>query len=214
MDAAPGCGMNDFLTIHPENPQSRFLNQAADIVRRGGIIAYPTDSGYALGCHIGDKNALERIRAIRKLDAKHNFTLVCRDLSELAVYAKVDNVAYRILRSHTPGPYTFVLQASSEVPRRLKHPKRKTIGIRVPDNLIAQGLLAALDEPLMSVTLIMPGESLPLLDPYEIRDLLGHQLELVIDGGFCGMDPTSVVDLSTETVEVLREGAGCVAEFQ
>ena len=206
--------MNDFLTIHPKNPQSRFLNQAADIVRRGGIIAYPTDSGYALGCHIGDKNALERIRAIRKLDAKHNFTLVCRDLSELAVYAKVDNVAYRILRSHTPGPYTFVLQASSEVPRRLKHPKRKTIGIRVPDNLIAQGLLAALDEPLMSVTLIMPGESLPLLDPYEIRDLLGHQLELVIDGGFCGMDPTSVVDLSTETVEVLREGAGCVAEFQ
>ena len=206
--------MNDFLTIHPENPQSRFLNQAADIVRRGGIIAYPTDSGYALGCHIGDKNALERIRAIRKLDAKHNFTLVCRDLSELAVYAKVDNVAYRILRSHTPGPYTFVLQASSEVPRRLKHPKRKTIGIRVPDNLIAQGLLAALDEPLMSVTLIMPGESLPLLDPYEIRDLLGYQLELVIDGGFCGMDPTSVVDLSTETVEVLREGAGCVAEFQ
>ena len=206
--------MNDFLTIHPENPQSRFLNQAADIVRRGGIIAYPTDSGYALGCHIGDKNALERIRSIRKLDAKHNFTLVCRDLSELAVYAKVDNVAYRILRSHTPGPYTFVLQASSEVPRRLKHPRRKTIGIRVPDNLIAQGLLAALDEPLMSVTLIMPGESLPLLDPYEIRDLLGHQLELVIDGGFCGMDPTSVVDLSTETVEVLREGAGCVAEFQ
>lgn len=206
--------MNDFLTIHPENPQSRFLNQAADIVRRGGIIAYPTDSGYALGCHIGDKNALERIRSIRKLDAKHNFTLVCRDLSELAVYAKVDNVAYRILRSHTPGPYTFVLQASSEVPRRLKHPKRKTIGIRVPDNLIAQGLLAALDEPLMSVTLIMPGESLPLLDTYEIRDLLGHQLELVIDGGFCGMDPTSVVDLSTETVEVLREGAGCVAEFQ
>ena len=206
--------MNDFLTIHPENPQSRFLNQAADIVRRGGIIAYPTDSGYALGCHIGDKNALERIRAIRKLDAKHNFTLVCRDLSELAVYAKVDNVAYRILRSHTPGPYTFVLQASSEVPRRLKHPKRKTIGIRVPDNLIAQGLLAALDEPLMSVTLIMPGESLPLLDPYEIRDLLGHQLELVIDGGFCGMEATSVVDLSTEIVEVLREGAGCVAEFQ
>ncbi|MDG1662860.1 MAG: L-threonylcarbamoyladenylate synthase [Pseudomonadales bacterium] len=206
--------MNDFLTIHPENPQSRFLNQAAEIVRSGGIIAYPTDSGYALGCHIGDKNALERIRSIRKLDAKHNFTLVCRDLSELAVYAKVDNVAYRILRSHTPGPYTFVLQASSEVPRRLKHPKRKTIGIRVPDNLIAQGLLTALDEPLMSVTLIMPGESLPLLDPYEIRDLLGHQLELVIDGGFCGMDPTSVVDLSTEVVEVLREGAGCVDKFQ
>ncbi len=206
--------MSQFFTIHPENPQQRLLNQAADIVRGGGIIVYPTDSGYALGCHIGDKNALERVRSIRQLDAKHNFTLVCRDLSELAVYAKVDNVAYRILRSHTPGAYTFVLQASNEVPRRLKHPKRKTIGIRVPDNNIAQGLLAAMDEPLMSVTLIMPGETLPLLDPYEIRDLLGHQVELVIDGGFCGMAPTSIIDLSSDSPQVLREGAGCIAEFQ
>ncbi|NNL56506.1 MAG: threonylcarbamoyl-AMP synthase [Pseudomonadales bacterium] len=206
--------MSQFFTIHPDNPQQRLLNQAADIVRGGGIIAYPTDSGYALGCHIGDKQALERIRGIRQLDARHNFTLVCRDLSELALYARVDNIAYRILRSHTPGPYTFVLQASNEVPRRLKHPKRKTIGIRVPDNRIAQGLLAALDEPLMSVTLIMPGESLPLLDPYEIRDLLGHQLELVIDGGFCGMDPTSVIDLSADTPQILREGAGSVDEFR
>ncbi|MBT8149484.1 MAG: threonylcarbamoyl-AMP synthase [Gammaproteobacteria bacterium] len=206
--------MSQFFTIHPDNPQQRLLNQAADIVRGGGIIAYPTDSGYELGCHIGDKQALERIRGIRQLDARHNFTLVCRDLSELALYARVDNIAYRILRSHTPGPYTFVLQASNEVPRRLKHPKRKTIGIRVPDNRIAQGLLAALDEPLMSVTLIMPGESLPLLDPYEIRDLLGHQLELVIDGGFCGMDPTSVIDLSADTPQILREGAGSVDEFR
>ena len=206
--------MSQFFTIHPDNPQQRLLNQAADIVRGGGIIAYPTDSGYALGCHIGDKQALERIRSIRKLDARHNFTLVCRDLSELALYARVDNIAYRILRSHTPGPYTFVLQASNEVPRRLKHPKRKTIGIRVPDNRVAQGLLGALDEPLMSVTLIMPGESLPLLDPYEIRDLLGHQLALVIDGGFCGMDPTSVIDLSAQAPQVLREGAGSVEEFR
>ncbi|MGB5324221.1 MAG: L-threonylcarbamoyladenylate synthase [Pseudomonadales bacterium] len=206
--------MSQFFTVHPDNPQPRLLRQAADIIRAGGIVAYPTDSGYALGCHIGDKNALERIRKIRKLDAKHNFTLVCRDLSALAVYARVDNVAYRALRSHTPGPYTFVLQASNEVPRRLKHPKRKTIGIRVPDNIVAQGLLAELDEPLMSVTLIMPGESMPLLDPYEIGDLLGAQIELVIDGGYCGMEPTSVIDLSGEFPEVLREGAGSVDGFR
>lgn len=206
--------MHQFFTIHPDNPQPRLLRQAADIVRAGGCIAYPTDSGYALGCHIGDKAAMERIRKIRQLDARHNFTLVCRDLSELALYAKVDNVAYRALRSHTPGPYTFVLQASSEVPRRLKNPRRKTIGIRVPEHNIAQGLLAELDEPIMSVTLIMPGESLPLLDPYEIRDLLGKQLELVIDGGYCGMEPTSIIDLSGESPEILREGAGCVEEFR
>jgi tRNA threonylcarbamoyl adenosine modification protein (Sua5/YciO/YrdC/YwlC family) len=206
--------MSQFFTVHPDNPQPRLLRQAADIIRDGGIVAYPTDSGYALGCHIGDKDALQRIRKIRKLDAKHNFTLVCRDLSALAVYARVDNVAYRALRSHTPGPYTFVLQASNEVPRRLKHPKRKTIGIRVPDNNVAQGLLAELEEPLMSVTLIMPGESMPLLDPYEIKDLLGTQIELVIDGGYCGMEPTSVIDLSGEYPEVLREGAGSVDEFR
>ncbi|MBT8139877.1 MAG: threonylcarbamoyl-AMP synthase [Gammaproteobacteria bacterium] len=206
--------MSQLFSIHPDNPQTRLLKQAADIVRGGGVIAYPTDSGYALGCHIGDKSALERIRKIRQLDARHNFTLVCRDLSELALYARVDNVAYRALRSHTPGPYTFVLQASSEVPRRLKHPKRKTIGIRVPDNRIAQGLLEQLDEPLMSVTLILPGEELPLLDPYEIRDVLGAQLDLVIDGGYCGMEPTSVIDFSSEVPEVLREGAGSVEEFR
>jgi tRNA threonylcarbamoyl adenosine modification protein (Sua5/YciO/YrdC/YwlC family) len=206
--------MSQILSIHPDNPQARLLAQAAEVVRGGGIVVYPTDSGYALGCHIGDKQALERVRRIRDLDAKHNFTLVCRDLSELALYARVDNICYRILRSHTPGAYTFVLAATNEVPRRLKHPKRKTIGLRVPDNNIAQGLLAELGEPLMSVTMILPGDDMPLLDPYEINDLLGHQLDVVIDGGFCGFEPTSIIDLSGETPEILRRGAGAVAEFE
>ncbi len=206
--------MSQFFQIHPDNPQARLIRQAASIVQQGGVIVYPTDSGYALGCHIGDKQALERIRRIRKLDEKHNFTLVCRDLSELALYAKVDNVAYRALRSHTPGPYTFILAATNEVPRRLKHPKRKTIGLRVPENTIAQNLLETLGEPMMSVTLIMPGDDLPLLDPYEIRDLLQHQVDLVIDGGYCGMEATSVVDLTDETPLILRQGAGSTTEFE
>ena len=190
--------MNQLIAIHPDNPQQRLLNQAADALRAGGVIVYPTDSGYALGCHLGDKHAVERIRKIRQLDPKHNFTLMCSDLSELSVYAKVDNVAYRILRSHTPGPYTFVLPASSEVPKRLKHPKRKTIGLRVPQNNITQGLLAALAEPIMSVTMILPGEDLPMLDAYEIQQAIGHQVELIIDGGFCGFEATSIIDLSEE----------------
>ncbi|HAB54841.1 MAG TPA: threonylcarbamoyl-AMP synthase [Cellvibrionales bacterium] len=206
--------MSQFFQIHPENPQVRLIRQAATIVQEGGVIVYPTDSGYALGCHLGDKQALERIRKIRLLDDKHNFTLVCRDLSELAVYAKVDNIAYRALRSHTPGPYTFVLLATNEVPRRLKHPKRKTIGLRVPDNAIAQSLLDALGEPMMSVTLILPGDDLPLLDPYEIRSILQQQVDLVIDGGYCGMEATSVIDLSDETPVILRQGAGSTAEFE
>ena len=206
--------MSQFFQIHPDNPQARLIRQTASIVQQGGVIVYPTDSGYALGCHIGDKQALERIRRIRKLDEKHNFTLVCRDLSELALYAKVDNVAYRALRSHTPGPYTFILAATNEVPRRLKHPKRKTIGLRVPENTIAQNLLETLGEPMMSVTLIMPGDDLPLLDPYEIRDLLQHQVDLVIDGGYCGMEATSVVDLTDETPLILRQGAGSTTEFE
>jgi tRNA threonylcarbamoyl adenosine modification protein (Sua5/YciO/YrdC/YwlC family) len=206
--------MSQFFQIHPENPQTRLIRQAATIVQEGGIIVYPTDSGYALGCHLGDKQALERIRRIRMLDEKHNFTLVCRDLSELAVYAKVDNIAYRALRSHTPGPYTFVLLATNEVPRRLKHPKRKTIGLRVPDNAIAQSLLETLGEPMMSVTLILPGDDLPLLDPYEIRSVLQQQVDLVIDGGYCGMEATSVIDLSDETPVILRQGAGSTAEFE
>jgi tRNA threonylcarbamoyl adenosine modification protein (Sua5/YciO/YrdC/YwlC family) len=206
--------MSQFFQIHPENPQVRLIRQAATIVQEGGVIVYPTDSGYALGCHLGDKQALERIRKIRMLDEKHNFTLVCRDLSEVAIYAKVDNIAYRALRSHTPGPYTFVLLATNEVPRRLKHPKRKTIGLRVPDNAIAQSLLETLGEPMMSVTLILPGDDIPLLDPYDIRSVLQQQVDLVIDGGYCGMEATSVIDLSDENPVILRQGAGSTAEFE
>jgi tRNA threonylcarbamoyl adenosine modification protein (Sua5/YciO/YrdC/YwlC family) len=205
--------VSQFFQIHPENPQARLIRQAADIIRAGGVVVYPTDSAYALGCHIGDKNALDRIRRIRKLDDKHNFTLVCRDLSEIATYAKVDNTVYRLLRHTTPGPYTFILRATSEVPRRLLHPKRKTVGLRVPDNLIAAALLADLGEPLMSVTLIMPGEDLPLIDPYDIREMLEHHVDLVIDGGFCGLEPTTVVDLADDVPIVLRTGKGDVTPF-
>ena len=205
--------MSQFFQIHPETPQARLVRQAADIVRGGGVVVYPTDSAYALGCHIGDKTALDRIRRIRKLDDKHNFTLVCRDLSEIATYAKVNNAAYRLLRQTTPGPYTFILKATSEVPRRLMHPKRKTVGIRVPENAIAAALLADLGEPLMSVTLIMPGDEYPLVDPYDIRQYLEHDVDLVIDGGYCGMEPTTVVDLADEVPAVLRQGKGDSAQF-
>lgn len=174
---------------------------------------YPTDSAYALGCQIGDKNALDRIRRIRKLDDRHNFTLVCRDLSDIANYTRVDNTVYRLLRHCTPGPYTFILRATSELPRRLQNPKRKTVGLRVPDNAIAAAILRELGEPLMSVSLIMPGEDLPLVDPYEIRDLLEHEVDLVIDGGWCGMEPTTVVDLVGEAPSILRVGKGGIAPF-
>lgn len=206
--------MSQFFQVHPDNPQTRLIHQAVDIVREGGVIVYPTDSAYALGCHIGDKAALDRIRHIRKLDKHHNFTLMCRDLSELAAYARVDNAAYRLLRNNTPGPYTFILDATSEVPRRLKHPKRKTIGIRVPDNVIALDLLATLGEPIMSVTLIMPGDEYPLTDPYDIRTLLEHEVDLVIDGGFCGLEPTTVIDLTGDFPEVVRRGRGEVEPFE
>lgn len=206
--------MSQFFQIHPENPQKRLITQAVDIVRKGGVIAYPTDSAYALGCHIGDKSALETIRRIRKLDDKHNFTLVCRDLSELATYARVDNSVFRVIKNLTPGAYTFILEATNEVPRRLLHPKRRTIGIRVPDNRIALALLEELGEPLMSVTLQLPGEELPLIDPYEIRERLEHELDLVIDGGFCGLEPTSVVDLSGDEVQILRRGKGDLNAFE
>ena len=205
--------MSQFFQIHSETPQTRLVRQAADIVRGGGVVVYPTDSAYALGCHIGDKMALDRIRRIRKLDDKHNFTLVCRDLSEIATYAKVNNAAYRLLRQTTPGPYTFILKGTSEVPRRLMHPKRKTVGIRVPENAIAAALLADLGEPLMSVTLIMPGDEYPLVDPYDIRQSLEHEVDLVIDGGYCGMEPTTVVDLADEVPTVLRQGKGESAHF-
>jgi len=206
--------VSQFYQIHPDNPQVRLIRSAADIIRAGGVVVYPTDSAYALGCHIGDKNALDRIRRIRKLDDRHNFTLVCSDLSEIATYAKVDNAVYRLLRHSTPGPYTFILKATSEVPRRLMHPKRKTVGLRVPDNRIAAALLADLGEPLMSVTLILPGEEYPMLDPYDIRDTLQHEVDLVIDGGYCGMEPTTVVDLADDVPVILRVGKGDVGPFE
>jgi tRNA threonylcarbamoyl adenosine modification protein (Sua5/YciO/YrdC/YwlC family) len=206
--------MSQYFQIHPVNPQARLIQQAVAIVRRGGVIAYPTDSAYALGCQLGDKAALERIRRIRKLDNDHNFTLVCRDLSELGTYARVDNSAYRLIRNHTPGPYTFILKATDEVPRRLLHPKRRTIGLRVPENLIALALLESLGEPLMSVTLLLPGEELPMTDPELIRERLEHELDLVIDGGACVTELTSVIDLADDVPVIIRVGRGDVAAFQ
>ncbi|HHJ12220.1 MAG TPA: threonylcarbamoyl-AMP synthase [Chromatiales bacterium] len=202
--------MAQVLTIHPDDPQPRLVSRAAEVVRDGGVIAYPTDSGYALGCHLDDKRAVERLRRVRRLDDRHHLTLVCRDLSELSRYAKVDNTAYRLMKRLTPGPYTFILPATHEVPRRLWHPKRKTIGLRVPDNRIAQALLEALGEPLISTTLILPGESLPMTDPWEIEAQVGAQLDLVIDGGYGGLEPTTVVDLTGEVPQVIRAGAGPV----
>lgn len=206
--------MSQFFQVHPENPQGRLISQAVDIIKRGGLIVYPTDSAYALGCQIGDKMALERIRLIRQLGKDHNFTLMCRDLSELATYAKVDNQVFRAIKAHTPGPYTFVLSATSEVPRRLMHPKRKTIGMRVPDNAIALALMEELGEPLMSSTLILPGEELPMTDPYDIRGVLEHQLELVIDGGYCGMEATTVVDFTEPAPRLIRKGLGPIDGFE
>ena len=206
--------MSQFFQIHPENPQARLVRQAVDIIQQGGVVAYPTDSAYALGCDLGNKAAADRIRQIRRLNDKHNFTLMCRDLSDISTYAKLDNWQYRQIKAHTPGPYTFILSATSEVPRRLLHPKRRQIGIRIPDNQIALDILAELEHPLMSTTLILPGEEMPMTDPYEIRQLLEHQLDLVIDGGVCGFEATSVVDLASDPPEVLREGCGDVSVFQ
>ena len=205
--------MSQFFQIHPDNPQKRLINQAVEIINGGGVIVYPTDCAYALGCHLGDKSAVEKIKRIRQLDDKHNFTLVCRDLSEISTYAKVDNTAYRLLKAHTPGAYTFILKATSEVPRRLLHPKRRTIGIRIPDNEIVLALTEALGEPIMSTSLIMPGEDMPLMDPYEIREILQHHVDLVIDGGYCGMEATSVINLVDEIPEIVRQGAGDISDF-
>lgn len=205
--------MSQFFQIHPENPQQRLINQAVDIINKGGVIVYPTDCGYALGCHLGDKSALEKVKRIRRLDDKHNFTLVCRDLSEIGTYAKVDNSVYRMLKAHTPGAYTFILNATTEVPRRLLHPKRRTIGLRIPENNIALELMDALGEPIMSTSLIMPGEEMPLTDPYEIRDLLQHEVDLVIDGGYCGMEATSVINLVDGEPVIVRVGAGDISDF-
>ena len=205
--------MAHYLAIHPDNPQARLILQAAEIVQRGGVIVYPTDSSYALGCHLGDKDAMERIRRLRNLDEKHNFTLVCRDLAEVALYARVGNADYRLLRANTPGPYTFILPATREVPRRLQHPRRKTIGLRVPEHRIAQALLAQLGEPLMSSTLIFPGEEQPVADVAEVRDRLERHVDLIIDGGNCGWEPTTVVELADGLATVVRAGKGDPAPF-
>ncbi len=200
--------MSQFFVIHPENPQARLIKQAADILRNGGVIAYPTDSAYALGCLMGGKNGIDTIRRIRQIDDKHNLTLVCRDLADLSLFAKVDNVAFRLIKNNTPGPYTFILEATREVPRRLLHPKRRTIGLRVLGNPIAAALLAEVGEPMLSSSLILPNADAPLGDPYEIREILEHELDLVIDGGFCGFEESTVVSLLDGVPEVIREGTG------
>ena len=206
--------MSPVFTIHPQNPQVRLINQIVAKIRAGGVIVYPTDSCYALGCHIGDKTAMEKISNIRQTDKEHNFTLVCRDLSEIGIYAKVTNTAFRLMKSLTPGPYTFILKASHEVPRRLQNPKRKTIGVRVPDNPIAQSLLEILGEPIMSSTLIMPGKDIPETEPDVIKKLLEQHVDLIIDGGHCGLEPTTVVDIMAEPPQILRHGKGNVEALE
>jgi tRNA threonylcarbamoyl adenosine modification protein (Sua5/YciO/YrdC/YwlC family) len=205
--------MSIYLQLHPVTPQLRFVRQAVAVLRGGGVIVYPTDSCYALGCHIGDKAALERIRAIRETDRNHHFTLVCRDLADVGKYALVDNWQYRLLRAHTPGPYTFLLKASRETPRRLKHERRGTIGLRVPDHPVTAMLLTELGEPVMSSTLLLPGEELPRTDAKEIYELLEHRVDLVLDGGNCCLVPTSVIDLSGDHAVIVRVGRGDVVPF-
>ena len=205
--------MAQFFEIHPDNPQHRLIKQAAEVIHHGGVIVYPTDSGYALGCHIGDKDALQRIRRIRGIDEKHYFALVCKDLSEVATYAKVEDSAYRMIKAHTPAPYTFILKATKEVPRRLMHPKRKTIGLRVPSNNIALAILTEIGEPIMNTSLILPDSSQMLTDAVEIRSQLEKVVDLVIDGGFCGDTPTTVIDFTGQLPEIVREGAGPIEDF-
>ncbi|MFA3790124.1 L-threonylcarbamoyladenylate synthase [Aliiglaciecola sp. SL4] len=205
--------MSQYFYVHPDNPQQRLLRQACEIIRSGGVIVYPTDSGYAIGCQMEDKSALEQICRIRQIGKQHNFTLMCRDMSELSNYARVDNTAFRLIKNNTPGPYTFILKATKEVPKRLQNPKRKTIGIRVPDNIIALQLLEELDEPLMSTTLILPGETQAEFDPDDIRDKLERQVELIINGGYLGEQPTSVIDMSEGGIDIIREGSGDTSVF-
>lgn len=205
--------MAQYFNIHPDDPQQRLIRQAAEIFRNGGVVAYPTDSSYALGCMLGNKDAQERIRAIRGVDEDHHFTLVCRNLAEIAVYARVDNSQFRLLKANTPGSYTFILQASREVPRRLQHPKRSTIGLRVPDHAVTLALLEELDEPLLSMTLMLPGDDAPLSEAWEIRDRLERQVDLVIDAGACDVQPTTVIDLTGDAPELVRLGKGDPARF-
>lgn len=206
--------MAQFFQIHPENPQPRLIRRAVEILLEGGVIVYPTDSSYALGCQIGEKSAMERIRRIRRLDDKHNFTLVCRDLSEIATYAKIDDQAYRMLKSLTPGAYTFIHEATKQVPRRLLHPRRKAIGLRVPDNVICRALLGELDQPILSTTLILPDHEEPLTDPYDMREALDKHVDLIIDGGFCGLEPTTVVDMTADPPALVRRGKGDATLFE
>ncbi|WP_456414497.1 L-threonylcarbamoyladenylate synthase [Thiolapillus sp.] len=206
--------MAQFFQIHPENPQQRLVHQAVEILRDGGVVIYPTDSSYAIGCRVGDKAAMDRIRRIRRLDDRHNFTLVCRDLSEISLYTKLGNQQYRLIKGLTPGPYTFILKATKQVPKRLMHPKRKTIGIRIPDNRIALALLDELDEPILSSTLILPGEELPMMDPYDMKQTLESQVDLIIDGGYCGYDPTTVVVMEDDEPWVARHGKGDASLFE
>lgn len=201
------------VEIHPKNPQPRLIAEVVAAIRAGNLIAYPTDSSYAFGCHIGDKRAMDRIRRIRKTDKHHNFTLVCSDLSEISVYARVENWAYRLIKSLTPGPYTFILTATREVPKRLQNPKRRTIGLRVPDHPIVQAMLSSLGEPIMSSTLLLPGHDIPVSDADEIEESIGGEIDLIVDGGSTGIEPTTVIDLSGGTVEVLREGRGDTASL-
>ncbi|MDX1405325.1 MAG: L-threonylcarbamoyladenylate synthase [Woeseiaceae bacterium] len=203
--------MARIVDIHPSNPQARRVAEVVAAIRNGGLIAYPTDSSYALGCHIGNKQAMDRIRAIRRADKTHNFTLVCSDLSEISLYARVDNWAYRMIRSLTPGPYTFILQATREVPKRLQNPKRRTIGLRVPDHAIVRAILETLGEPIMSSTLSLPGDDMPLTDADDIQERIGQKVDLIVTGGPVGIEPTSVIDLSAGSVEVLRKGRGDVS---
>ncbi|MCH6548669.1 MAG: threonylcarbamoyl-AMP synthase [Proteobacteria bacterium] len=202
------------IDIHPSDPQPRRIAEVVATIRGGGLVAYPTDSSYAFGCHIGDKRAMDRIRRIRRTDKKHNFTLVCSDLSEISLYARFDNWAYRLMKSMTPGPYTFILQATREVPKRLQNPRRRTIGLRVPDHPIVHAMLDALGEPIMSSTLTLPGDDRPLTTAAEIEERIGHQIELIIDGGPTGIEPTSVIDLSGGSVEILRVGRGDVSSLR
>ncbi len=206
--------MARIVDIHPSDPQPRRIAEVVATIRGGGLVAYPTDSSYAFGCHIGDKRAMDRIRRIRRTDKQHNFTLVCSDLSEISLYARFDNWAYRLMKSMTPGPYTFILQATREVPKRLQNPRRRTIGLRVPDHPIVHSMLDALGEPIMSSTLTLPGDDLPLTAVVEIEERIGHQIELIIDGGPTGVEPTSVIDLSGGSVEILRVGRGDVSSLQ
>ena len=205
--------MAQYIAVHPEDPQLRLIRRAVEIVRDGGLMVYPTDSCYALGCHLGDKGAMERIRRIRQVDERHHFTLVCRDLSELGQYAVVDNIQYRSLKKSTPGSYTFILKASREVPKRLLNPKRNTIGVRVPDHNVVRALLEEMGEPILSSTLILPGDEQPLNDMDEIRDRLQNDVEVILDGGSCGVDMTTVVDLTGDMPVIVRQGKGSIAVF-